>query len=81
MPRRTHSVLACMTTTPQAPALPRILYDRKNAAFALSISVRSYDYLVASKKIQTRRLGKKIMVTHGELMRFAQGNHFESVAS
>jgi hypothetical protein len=41
---------------------PRISYERKNAAKALSISVRSLDYLIASGKFVTRRLGKKVMI-------------------
>ena len=56
---------------------PRILYDRKAAARQLSISVRSLDYLISQKKIVARRLGKKVMVTHAELVRFAGSNHYD----
>ena len=56
---------------------PRLLYDRKEAARQLSISVRSLDYLIGQRKLSTRRLGKKVLVPHTELVRFASANHFE----
>ena len=55
---------------------PRMLYDRKQAARQLSISIRSLDYLIAGKKFDTRRIGKKVLVTHASLVRFSQGNHY-----
>jgi hypothetical protein len=57
---------------------PRMLYDRRQAARQLSISVRSLDYLIAGKKFDTRRIGKKVLVTHASLARFSQGNHYDS---
>jgi hypothetical protein len=57
----------------------RLLYDRKEAARQLSISIRSLDYLIAGKQLDTRRLGKKVMIPHRELVRFASGNHYESL--
>lgn len=56
----------------------RMLYDRKTAAQQLSISVRSLDYMLASRQFETRRIGKKVLITHASLVRFAQGNHYES---
>jgi hypothetical protein len=58
----------------QTPA-PRMLYDRKEAARQLSISVRSLDYLIAGKSFQTRRIGKKILIPHAELVRFSRADH------
>lgn len=60
---------------------PRLLYDRREAARQLSISVRALDYLVANKKLSTRRIGKKVLVPHSELVRFSRGNHPESVTA
>jgi len=60
---------------------PRLLYDRKEAARQLSISVRSLDYLLAQRKFDTRRIGKKVLITHASLIRFAQANHYASVDS
>ncbi len=53
----------------------RILYDRKAAALQLSISVRSLDYLIAGKRIGTRRIGKKVLIPRSELTRFARSDH------
>lgn len=55
----------------------KLLYSRRDAAHALSISTRSLDYLIAGKRLMTRRLGKKVMIPHGELVRFAKADHFE----
>ena len=54
----------------------RILFDRKSAAAALSISVRSLDYLVADGQLDTRRIGRKVLIHRSELRRFAQADHF-----
>ena len=40
-------------STPSQPPAPRLLYDRKEAARQLSISVRSLDYLIAGKQFNT----------------------------
>lgn len=53
----------------------RILYDRKTAAVKLSLSVRSLDYLIAQKEILVRRVGTKILIPHGELIRFSRQDH------
>jgi hypothetical protein len=54
----------------------RLLYDRKTAAKMLSISVRSLDYIIAAKGLDTRRIGRKVLVTNASLTRYAAGNHF-----
>lgn len=54
----------------------RLLYDRKEAARQLSISVRTLDYLIAAKTFVTRRIGKRILIPHSELVRFCRGDHF-----
>jgi hypothetical protein len=59
----------------------RILYDRKEAARQLSISVRSLDYLIARKELDTRRIGRKVLVTHASLVRYASGNHFDAITN
>jgi hypothetical protein len=59
------------------PEGPRLLYTRKEAARQLSICVRSLDYLIATKQLATRRLGKRVMIPHSELVRFARADHFE----
>jgi hypothetical protein len=55
----------------------RLLYDRKEAARQLSISVRSLDYLIAGKLLTIRRIGKKVLISHGELVRFSRADHYD----
>jgi excisionase family DNA binding protein len=50
----------------------KILFDRKSAAIAISISIRGLDYLIATGKIRARRLGKRILIPRDELERFAR---------
>jgi excisionase family DNA binding protein len=60
---------------------PRILYDRKTAAAALSISVRGLDYLIESGKLRVRRLGRRVLVPRSELERLARQDQAEIVPS
>ncbi len=66
----------CSTTQASAN---RLLYPRRDAAHQLGISVRSLDYLVSDHQLDTRRIGKRILIPHSELVRFAKGNHPEPV--
>jgi hypothetical protein len=59
----------------------KLLYSRKDAAFALSVSVRSLDYLIANKQLNFRRLGKKVMIHATELARFSRADHLELTSS
>jgi excisionase family DNA binding protein len=52
-----------------------LLYSRKAAAEALSISIRSLDYLLSEKKFRTRRIGRKVLIPRAELVKFAQSDH------
>lgn len=60
-------------------ALPRLFYSRKEAAYLLSISVRSLDYLIAEGRLHTRKIGAKILVPHDELLRFARHDRSEDI--
>jgi hypothetical protein len=71
--------MTTQNSTPLHPVAPRLLYDRKESARQLSVSVRTLDYIIASKKLDTRRIGKKVLVPHAELVRYARGNHPEPV--
>jgi excisionase family DNA binding protein len=59
--------------------VPKILYSRKEAAFALGVSVRSLDYLIATRELPTRRIGSKVLIPAGELRRYANADHFGPV--
>ena len=58
----------------------RLLYPRKDAAFQLGVSIRTLDYMIARKELETRRIGKKVLVTRRSLVRFAGANHFGAVS-
>ncbi len=58
---------------------PRLLYDRKSAAWQISLSVRSVDYLIANKRLATRKVGKRIMIPHCELVRFSRTDQSEPI--
>ena len=68
--------------TPPPPGLsgPRLQYPRDESAYQLGISVRSLDYCIAKKEIAIRRVGKKILITHAELLKFTKKDH-DSVAT
>ncbi|PYX53826.1 MAG: hypothetical protein DMG76_24075 [Acidobacteria bacterium] len=51
----------------------KLLYSRKEAAQLLSISLRSIDHLISSQKIQTRKIGKRVLVTSDSLLEIASG--------
>ena len=57
------------------PVPTKLFYDRKSAAYVLSVSVRALDYLIAQRQLTAQRLGRKIMLSHSELVRFARVNH------
>lgn len=57
------------------PLPPKLLYSRKDAAFALSVSLRSIDHLISKGRLKTRKLGNRVMVAHAELCRFADTDH------
>ena len=61
--------------------IEKFLYSRKEAAQALGISVRSLDYLIAGKQLDTRRIGKKVLITRASLAAFASGNHYGSMST
>ncbi len=57
----------------------KLLYSRRDAAEALSLSIRSVDYLITTGRLSTRRVGSKILIPVGAIRRFAREDHPESV--
>ena len=57
----------------------KFLFTRKESAFSLGLSPRSVDYLIQAKKLETRRIGTKVLVTRESLRRFATSNHTEAI--
>lgn len=61
-------------------SIEKLLFDRKSAADALSISVRAVDYALARGEFETRRIGRKVLITAASLRRYASCNHYGSVS-
>lgn len=61
------------------PEVQKLLYSRKDTARALSLSVRSIDYLIYTGRLPTRRVGGKILVPVSDIRRFARTDHPEFV--
>ncbi len=52
--------------------MEKILHARMEVAQLLSVSLRKIDELIATKKLKTVRVGRRNMVAHSELTRFAR---------
>ena len=59
----------------------KILVSREEAAQLLSISQRGLDYLVASKRLPTRRIGGRVLIPVAELRKYARSDHPERIVS
>jgi excisionase family DNA binding protein len=59
----------------------KILVSREEAAQLLSISQRGLDYLVASKRLPTRRIGGRVLIAVAELRNYARCDHPERIVS
>lgn len=57
----------------------KLLYSRRDAAEALSLSIRSVDYLITTGRLPSRRIGSKILIPAGAIRRFAREDHPEAV--
>ena len=58
----------------------KLLLSRRDAAQVLSISQRALDYLVATRRLTTRRIGKRVLIPVAELRRYARADHPEPLA-
>ena len=55
------------------PAEEKLLVSRGKAAQLLSISQRGLDYLIANRKLPTRRIGGRVLVPVADLRKYAGG--------
>jgi excisionase family DNA binding protein len=58
----------------------KFLVSQDEAAQLLSISRRSVEYLVAAKKLSTRRLGTRTLIPIEDVRRYARSDHPERMA-
>jgi excisionase family DNA binding protein len=63
------------------PSDSKLLVSREEAAAMVSLSVRSIDYLLASKELPFRKIGTRTMIPVSALQNFARMHHPERIAS
>ena len=59
----------------------KFLVSRGEAAQLLSISQRALDYLVATQRLPTRRIGRRVLIPVADVRKFARSDHPEPIAS
>lgn len=62
-------------------SVEKLLYSRRDTAEALSLSIRSIDYLITTGRLTARRVGAKILIPASAVRRFAREDHPDSVRS
>ena len=62
-------------------SVEKLLYSRRDTAEALSLSIRSIDYLITTGRLPARRVGGKILIPASAVRRFAREDHPDSVRS
>src|ERR1035437_7430350 len=60
-------------------SVEKLLYSRRDTAEALSLSIRSIDYLITTGRLPARRVGGKILIPASAVRRFAREDHPDSV--
>lgn len=63
------------TVSPEA----KLLVSRDEAAQLLSISQRGLDYLIANRRLPTRRIGGRVLIPVADLRRYARADHPERI--
>lgn len=65
------------TITPNA----KLLVSRDEAAQMLSISQRALDYLIANRRLPTKRIGGRVLIPVADLRKYARGDHPEPIVA
>jgi hypothetical protein len=82
--RRTRKPQSCKSKPPATATVPldaKLLVSREEAAGIVSLSIRSIDYLLASKELPFRKIGTRTMIPLSALQAFARMHHPERIAS
>jgi len=69
------------STRATIPADEKLLVSRGEAAQLLSISQRGLDYLIANRKLPTRRIGGRVLIPVADLRKYARGDHPERIVA
>ncbi len=56
----------------QNPKPDKLLYGKAEAAFALSLSVRSIEAMIADQRLTTRRFGRRVLIPAVDVRRVAE---------
>jgi len=64
---------------PAIRAEEKLLLSRRDAAQVLSISQRALDYLVATRRLPTRRIGGRVLIPMADLRKYARADHPEPI--
>lgn len=60
----------------------KLLVSREEAAQLLSsISQRALDYLIANRRLPTRRIGGRVLIPVTDLRKYARGDHPERIVA
>jgi excisionase family DNA binding protein len=59
----------------------KLLVSRVEAAQLLSISERGVDYLIAARRLPTRRIGGRVLIPVADLRKYARGDDPERIVS
>ena len=62
---------------PEIRAEEKLLLSRRDAAQALS--QRALDYLVATRRLPTRRIGGRVLIPVADLRKYARADHPEPI--
>ncbi|WP_035352713.1 helix-turn-helix domain-containing protein [Edaphobacter aggregans] len=62
---------ARVTVAPEA----KLLASREEAAQLLSIGQRGLDYLIANRRLPTRRIGGRVLIPVADLRKYARCDH------
>jgi hypothetical protein len=67
-------VLTDVSAAADTPTVPKLLYSRRDGAHALSLSIRNLDGLIASGQMKVRKVNRRVLIPHAELVRFAEAD-------
>ncbi|MCU1299723.1 MAG: hypothetical protein JWQ87_7 [Candidatus Sulfotelmatobacter sp.] len=56
----------------------KFLFSSKEAAYSLAVSARTIENLKKRGDLETKRIGKRVLITRESLRRYAAGNHPEA---
>src|SRR6202035_1258632 len=56
-------------------SVDKLLFSRRDTAEALSLSIRSIDYLITTGRLSARRVGGEILIPASAVRRFAREAH------